>query len=225
MTEIKKAVVLAPHPDDDVLGCGGTIRKLADAGWEITTVYLTNGDAGSLNYSKEELAALREKEARAASDVLGVKDVVYLRNPDGYLEYTTDNLIQLINLIRSKKPELVLFPHKDEANEDHRVTSKLGMEAVGRAAAPCFQECYGEPWEVKTVLAYEVWTPIQNFSYIEDITGVKDTKLEAMKKHESQLKNYPFDEGVEGLNRFRGTMSGKGKYCEFFQVIKVDKLF
>jgi N-acetylglucosamine malate deacetylase 1 len=220
-----RVMVFSPHPDDDWIGCGGSMAKHKKDGSEITIVYMTSGDAGSLNYSKEDLAAIREKEARAASEVLGTKDMLFLRNPDGYLEYNRANLINLINLIRAKEPEVVYIPHKDDAHKDHKVTNELVMEAIGRASGPWFQECEGKPWSVGKVLAYEVWTPLTNFSYVEDISDFIDIKVAALGKHESQIADIRYDEAVKSLNRYRGVMSGKGKYCEVFQVLKVDKLF
>ena len=215
----------APHPDDDVIGCGGSIAKHIKKGNSVAVVYMTSGDAGSLYYSKEELAKIREREARAAANVFGVTDLTFLGKPDGYLEYNRENLIEVVELIRDKRPQLVYVPHENDGHADHKATNKIVVESIGRAVAPCFQECKGSPWNVKKVLAYEVWTPLQSFSYIEDITDFMEIKLKSLQQHKSQFRNYQFDEGVEGLNRFRGVMSGKGNYCECFQVLKTDKLF
>jgi len=219
-----KILVFAPHPDDDLIGCGGSIAKHIKEGNKVTVVYVTSGDAGSLSYSKEELAQIREKEARSAAKILGVEDLIFLRNPDGYLEYTKENLIKIIEIIRDKKPDLIYIPHEKDAHNDHRITNKLVVESVARASGPWFQECKGEPWSVGTVLCYEVWTPLQQISYIEDITDFIELKIEALKQHKSQIKDIQYDEAVKGLNRYRGIMTGKGEYCECFQVITTDKI-
>lgn len=106
---MKKILVFAPHPDDDVIGCGGSIAKHTKQGSKVTVVYMTSGDAGSLNYSKEELAQIREKEARSAAEILGVEDLIFLRNSDGYLEYNKENLVKIIELIRDKKTRFNLY--------------------------------------------------------------------------------------------------------------------
>ena len=98
------------------------------------------------------------------------------------------------------------------------------VEAIVRASGPWFQECSGESWQVQTVLCYEVWTPIQEVSYAEDITEFINLKIEALKHHKSQIEEIRYDEAVKGLNRYRGIMTGKGKYCECFQVLKINKL-
>ncbi|NLW92527.1 MAG: PIG-L family deacetylase [Syntrophomonadaceae bacterium] len=219
---MRKIMVFAPHPDDDVIGCGGSIAKHTSQGHEVITVFMTSGEAGSLCCSCSELAALRENEARQASEVLGVKATIFLGNPDGFLEYGRDNLMRIMILLRSEKPDMVYLPHALDGNEDHRVTHKLVLDACRRAAGPWFQECPGGPWEVKTILAYEVWTPLHELSYIEDITIYMEQKLEALRLHSSQLADIRYDEAIEGLNHYRGILSAKGQYCECFQLLKAE---
>ena len=219
---MKKIMIFAPHPDDDILGCGGSIARHTAKGNQATTVFMTSGESGSLSIPCDELASIREDEARQASALLKVDETVFLRNPDGYLEFKRDNLVKLITLIRSKKPDTVYLPHINDANEDHRITNKLVLEACRRSAGPWFRECPGDPWDVRTILAYEVWTPIQEVSYFEDITAYIGEKLDALRLHASQLKEIRYDDAVLALNQYRGIMSGKGRYCECFQIIKAE---
>lgn len=218
---MNRIMVFAPHPDDDILGCGGSTAKHTDQGNEVITVFMTSGEAGSLTYSCDELATLREAEARQAASLLGVNDTIFLRNPDGFLEFNHANLVNIITLLRSKKPDVVYLPHRLDGNEDHQITNKLVLDACRRASGPWFQECPGDPWEVKTILAYEIWTPLQELSYIEDISPYMELKLDTLRLHASQLKDIQYDEAIKGLNRYRGVMSGKGQYCECFQVLKL----
>lgn len=219
---MKKIMVFAPHPDDDILGCGGSIAKYALQGHKIITVYMTSGEAGSLTSSSDELAIRRENEARQASLLLGVKETIFLHNPDGFLEYGRENLVKIISLLREHKPDTIYLPHRLDGNEDHRVTCKLVLDACRRSSGPWFQECPGMPWEVKTILAYEVWTPLQQVSYIEDISSCMEQKISALRLHTSQLQDIQYDEAIRGLNNYRGIMSGKGQYCECFQVLKIE---
>lgn len=221
---MEKVIVFAPHPDDDLIGCGGSISKHIKQGNEVTIVYMTSGDAGSLKYSKQELVKIRETEAKNATKILGVDDLIFLRNADGYLEYNKENLVKIIDVIRDKKPNIAYIPHKNDAHKDHMKTNELVLEAIGRASGPWFQECKGKPWSVEIVLCYEVWTPLQEFSYVEDITEFIELKIKALGQHKSQIQDIQYDEAVKGLNRYRGIMTGKGKYCECFQVLKINKL-
>lgn len=219
-----KTIVFSPHPDDDLIGCGGSMAKHIKQGNEITIIYMTSGDAGGLKHTKNELAEIREKEAKEASKKLGIKDLIFLKNPDGYLEYNEENLVKIVTLIREKKPNLVYIPHKTDAHKDHMKTHELAVESIGRASGPWFQECKGKPWSVDTILCYEVWTPLQEISYVENIDKFIDLKILALKQHKSQIQNIQYNDAVKGLNRYRGIMTGKGKYCECFQVLKINKI-
>jgi len=186
---------------------------------------MTSGDAGSLDYTRKELARIREDEARKAAQAIGFRELTFLRNPDGYLKYDAENLKKLVELVRKKRPNIVYVHAESDAHQDHRTTYKLVNEAVVRAGGPFFQECRGEPWEVETVLAYEVWTPLSDFNYIEDVSEFIKEKVAALRKHESQVKIARYDEAAEGLARYRGAMTGRGKYCEVFKIVKAFDVF
>lgn len=220
----KRVLVCAPHPDDEIIGPGGSIAKHKKNGNEVSIVYMTSGDAGSLQYTKQELAEIREQEAKAGAQIIGAGATYFLRNPDGYLTYDQKNLIDLINLIREIKPDIVYIPHKNDAHKDHMVTYEIVSEAIKRASGNCFQECTGSPWTVETVLCYEVWTPLSEVTYTEDISACMAQKLEALRQHVSQVQDFKYDDAVEGLNRYRGTMTGIGKYGECFQVLKMGTI-
>lgn len=217
---MKKIMVFAPHPDDDIIGCGGSIAHHVAQGNLVSIVYMTSGEAGSLQYPKEDLARIREAEARKAASLLGVSDLIFLKNPDGYIENNQDNLIKIVNLIRDKKPSSIYVPHHNDFSRDHHTTHQLVLEACNRAKGPWFQECAGQPWSVDNILGYEVWTPLQETAYSQDITPFMDIKLTALQQHQSQLESIQYDEAIKGLNRYRGIMTGQAAYCECFQVIK-----
>jgi LmbE family N-acetylglucosaminyl deacetylase len=219
-----KIMVFAPHPDDEVIGCGGSIAAHVRAGDEVAIAYLTSGEAGGLNITPDELRDIREGEALQGAEILGVKDLIFLRSPDGYLDFSPERIRKLVSLVREMKPDVVYVPHAQEGPRDHRVTYELGLEAVHRAAGPWFRECGGEPWPVKHVVAYEVWTPIVAPTYYSDITPWIDIKTAALRCHASQVMAVAYDEAVKGLNRYRGILSGRGDYCEAFQVIMGNPL-
>lgn len=217
---MKRVIIFAPHPDDDIIACGGSIAKHIQNGNGVSIVYISSGEAGSLSYAPEELAGIRKEEARRAAGLLGVDDLLFLELADGYISFDQAALEALIRLIRNKKPELVYLPHVNESVRDHQQTHHLVMEACKRAAGPWFQNCGQEVWSVDTILAYEVWTPLQNVTIAEDISDFMTNKLAALRAHQSQLADIAYDQAVEGLNRYRGITSGSGQYCECFQVIK-----
>lgn len=217
-------LVAAPHPDDDLIGCGGSMISHLRKGKKVSVVYMTSGSSGSIDIPKNDLELLRENEAREAASLLGIEDLIFLRNEDGYLHADKSNLIEMVKRIREIQPAWVYIPHQGEVHPDHRVTYDLMIEAIRRASGPWFQECGDKPWTVETVLCYEIWSPLQKISYTEDITAFIDMKIEAIRKHASQIKDTAYDEAAEALNRYRGIVTGKGRYCECFEILSTSNI-
>ncbi len=221
-----RVMVFAPHPDDELIGCGGSIAKHVKNGNEVFVVYMTSGDSGSLKYSKTELAKLREDEARRGLEILGVKKFTFLRNPDGYLESNKENLVKTLSLIREYKPNIIYLPQADEGHPDHRKTHEIATSAAGRAPGPWFQEATGGMWGVSTILAYEVHPPMKETSYCEDITDYVDLKVRALEEHVTQLEDISYDKASESLAYYRGILTARTKRAaECFKVLQADKLF
>ncbi|MDW8034148.1 MAG: PIG-L family deacetylase [Nitrososphaerota archaeon] len=221
---MKNVCVFSPHPDDDLIGCGGSMYKHVKHGNKVTVVYMTSGEAGSVKYKKEELRKIREMEAKNATKILGIDDLIFLRNPDGALEYNEENIRKLVEIIRNKRPQIVYIPHEKDSHKDHIATNRLVVESVRRAGMLSLNLYRGCPWLVETILCYEVWTPLQDFSFVEDITEVIDLKIKALREHKSALAEVKYDEAIQSLNRYRGIMTGKGKYCECFQLLSKGRI-
>ena len=139
----KIAMSIHAHPDDQEFTVAGTLARWARAGCEVISVIITSGDSGSNDVSKgaeykSVLAALREDEQRAANAVLGIKETVFLRYPDGELEATIPLRKELTRLIRQYKPEAVVTGNMEGAfygNEyinhpDHRAAATAATYAV-----------------------------------------------------------------------------------------------
>jgi len=222
---VRKVLVLAPHPDDDVIGCGGSILKHVQSGNMVSVVYLTSGDIGSLTHSSDQMTTIREAEAAKAAKLLGITQTYFLRNPDGCLSFTRENIVRITTLLREFRPDVVYIPHRYDEHRDHRVTCDLAVESCLWSGSPRAQECGCQPWSVGTILCYEVGTPLREVNYVEDISAVIKEKLAAMATHESQLVYLQYTEAIEHLNRLRGITTGMGTYCECFQVLKVAEIF
>jgi len=202
-------LVIAPHPDDESIGCGGTVCKHAKAGDRVLAVYLTSGEVGIKKLPPEQVWTIREKEARAAAKILGLADLAFLRGPDWYVADTTERLtLELTAIFARERPELIYLPHPGEWHPDHKAALSLVRSAVREAAiaSPTFR-------------AYEVWTPLSEFDHLEDISSVMPAKLKAVRAHRSQCKHLRYDRAIRGLNEYRGAMTTKYRYAEVFQVI------
>jgi LmbE family N-acetylglucosaminyl deacetylase len=192
-TILSRVMVIGAHPDDPEFGAGGTIGKWAKAGKEIVYVLLTSGDKGSHDPAVRpgQLATRREAEQRAAAAVLGVKDVLFFRYPDGVLENTMLLRAQLAKLIRQLKPHIVLaidpWKHYQMA-PDHRAAGFAALDAIYAAREwNIFAEqlvADEDPWRVSE--AYLYWT--DNADYWEDVSETIELRVEALACHASQIK-------------------------------------
>jgi LmbE family N-acetylglucosaminyl deacetylase len=140
---MKKAIVFAPHPDDETLACGGTIAKKLSEGYELFVAFVTDGrhcltDLGV--YSRPtpfEMKEIRRKEAFRAAKVLGIKkeNLLLLDFEDGTLEKHRKQFQErTVEILNNVSPEEVFFPQEKEYNVDHRITNltvRKAIEALG----------------------------------------------------------------------------------------------
>jgi LmbE family N-acetylglucosaminyl deacetylase len=130
-----RLLIIGAHPDDADYAAGGTAALYRAGGHVVYMVSLTNGDAGHHQISGEELFARRQAEARAAGNVIGA-DYQLLDNHDGELEPSLENRRQVIHLIRSFLPDLVLTHRPNDYHPDHRYTSQLVQDAAYMVTVP-----------------------------------------------------------------------------------------
>lgn len=125
-----RVLVIGAHPDDADTGCAGILGKLLDAGWEARLVSVTDGGAGTYrtDLPREELAAIRRKEAAASGALLGVEYDVW-DYPDARLEVTLEARERMIRYIRAYAPEVVITNRPNDYHADHRNTSLLVQDA------------------------------------------------------------------------------------------------
>jgi LmbE family N-acetylglucosaminyl deacetylase len=109
-------LVLAPHPDDEVIGCGGAVIKHILKGDKVSVLFITSGEAGNREENPENLMRVRESEAQQASEILGMTEVDFLHQPDGYLAYNSELLNLLTAKIRAASPDIVYLPHSADAH-------------------------------------------------------------------------------------------------------------
>lgn len=203
----RRAMVVVAHPDDAEFLCAGTVAKLCAEGWEVTYVLATSGDKGSSDpeMTSAKLATIREAEQNAAARVLGVREVVFLRHPDGFVETSVEFRGEIVELIRTHRPELVItweayrrgFNHRD-----HRAVGIATYDAVFPAARdPLYYPEHAatglEAFKVPELLLAGSEQP----DYYVDISDYFDTKLEAVYCHTSQIRPLPKEEFMEQRRR------------------------
>ena len=205
---VKRVLVLSPHPDDEAIGLGGTIRLHVERGDTVEVIFLTSGENGVKGHAPDEVACTREAEACAAAKILGYGQLDFWRASDGALQATRELVERLQRKIDHSRPDFIYVPHEAEMHPDHRAAAQLVTSAVASLNP-------GGP----SVLMYEVWTPLQQIDHVEDISAHIETKIAAIRAHQSQCEIMRFDEAACGLSRYRGEMHSwpGGPYAEVFK--------
>jgi LmbE family N-acetylglucosaminyl deacetylase len=216
----KSVLAIGAHPDDIEIGCAGTLKRLAECGYDLAYVIVTSGEEGILNPDKAANAKRREAEAKAAAYILGVSTVMFLRESDGLTQVSNEAKIKLISILRDLRPEIVFTHAASDRFSDHRVVHDLTTAAVTVAQGPWYPDAGSHPFAVKTLLGYEVWTPIPKFQAAVDIGSTIEIKKEALRAHTSQIGHVNYVDAVEGLSLYRGAMSMTGRFAEVFEVEK-----
>jgi N-acetylglucosamine malate deacetylase 1 len=203
-------LVLAPHPDDEAIGCGGSILLHQARGDRVTAVFLTSGEKGLQNLPPAEAWKIREREAKKSAKILGLKEIFFLRQPDWQLaEKVQPTAAALQPILRQQAPQIIYLPHPGEWHPDHQASWTILKCALN-----------GDGMTIPEIRAYEVWTPLSHFDHIEDISLVMTGKIRALRCHRSQFGEFDYSRAVKGLNQYRGALAGKCAFAEAFEILK-----
>jgi LmbE family N-acetylglucosaminyl deacetylase len=195
----KKIVCVGAHPDDPESGCGGTLARFAQAGNDVTIIYLTTGEAGIEGKSHNEAAAIRKQEAINACTILKAKPV-FAGQIDGDTIVNNDWVNTLNNLIQTEKPDIVFTHWPIDSHKDHQVTSLLTVQVWMRT---------GDKWPLYffEVCAGEQTSTFHPTDYI-DITSTQQQKRKALYCHISQDPDSIYACGHAAMEDFRGRELG-----------------
>jgi LmbE family N-acetylglucosaminyl deacetylase len=224
------------HPDDQDFTVAGMLAKWARAGCEIVSVIITSGDAGSNSVDHEadykpQLACIREEEQRAANQVLGVKETVFLHYPDGELVASVQLRKDLTRLIRKYKPEAVVtgdpsgwFYGNEYINHpDHRAAAEAATYAVFPSAGTrlIFPDLLDEGLQPHNVKRLYIHGNEKPDTWV-DIGETLDLKIEALKKHVSQTDTHEVDKWMHEWAQEDGKEKGI-QYAEAYRVMILQK--
>jgi LmbE family N-acetylglucosaminyl deacetylase len=207
-------LVIAPHPDDESIGCGGALCLHARRGDRVIAVFLTSGELGLKRLPREQAWQIREREARQAARIIGIARVVFLRQPDWLLG---DQMRQAASALRpflkQETPRMVYLPHPADWHPDHQTALPVFRLAFQRSGL-----------RLPVLRAYEIWTPLREYDHVENITAVMSRKLRAVRAHQSQLDGeLNYERAVIGLSQYRGALAGHCDYAEVFQTIELPR--
>ena len=219
MTKPVDVMVITPHPDDAEFGVAGTVVGWTSEKKEVVYVVCTSGDKGTSDpaMKTEVMASIREQEQVAAANLLGVKEVVFLRHKDQTLEDTPEFRKEIVCLIRMYKPEIVVTadPYRRYIwHRDHRITGQVTLDAV----FPYARDYHSYPDLIKEGLqphkVKEVWLwGSEQPNHRSDVTATYDIKLAALRCHKSQVEDRQSSEMEEWL-RQRHTAMAEGEEYE-----------
>lgn len=199
------ALVFAPHPDDEVLGCGGLLAAFQEAAVPTHAVLVTSGDFGEHGKAG---SAVREQETQQAIALLGVQSLSFWREKDRSVACDERTITAARDAILKTGADLILTPSFHEIHPDHRATAWLVIEACRRLVLE------GRSLQVAM---YEIGAPLARVDILVDITAHEPKKRAAVALYHSQLDIAPFDDFIFALNRFRTyTMPSHVKYVEAF---------
>lgn len=189
----RRVLVFSPHPDDEVLGCGGTLALLAPH-CAVRVVLVTDGSGGGA--LPPEVGALRRAEWVTSLDRLGIHDVGFLNAPDGEV-FPARRWQQLIDAeVATFEPNWVLAPGMLDYHRDHMSIAQMVHWACERA--PCVQH----------LMSYEIWSPSWA-THVVDITSVVHVKREALQLQKTSMQYGNYLQAIEGLNVYRGLYLGR----------------
>lgn len=211
-----RVLVFAAHPDDEIIGCGGTIARLTAEGKQVYVVTFCAGETGYATVEQRDtIAQVRQAEARACDQVLGITERVILGKPTQGVVNDRETYQQCVRLIRQYRPDVILTHWNEDKHRDHRAISALTDEARWKAYEHVLAD-FGEPWYTPELYYYEVLELFPHPSLVVDISDYLPKKLEAMQTQQSQFAVLPgVMDYIEGLAKVRGYARGT-RYAEAF---------
>lgn len=217
----ERILIIAAHPDDDILGCGGTIKLFSKKKYNISSIFFTDGEKAKNNFNKKNITKRRDNSL-TASKIIGVKDTYFFDYNDQMLDnYPLIELTKSLETLLKKIRPTIIFTHfHKDINKDHQIVNQV----VSTATRPnCIKG-------LKKIFYFEVlssteWNNKETFNpnYFVDISKTINQKINAFKKFPSEIRSWPHSRSLEGIRtlaKYRGMQAGKN-YCEAFMVAKI----
>jgi LmbE family N-acetylglucosaminyl deacetylase len=235
-SRIERVLCFTAHPDDIDFGAAGTVAAWTAAGVQVSYCIMTDGDAGGFDPAqREEIVRLRVEEQQRAAALVGVTDIHYLHQRDGYLEPSHEVMREVVRLIRQLRPDVVVSMHPErnwsriqKSHPDHLAVG----EAVTRAVYPALENPFAYPELAESGLeAYKLpwlWLfagPEERENHFVDVTEHVESKVAAIHIHVSQHPDVDaMERTVRGLMLGTGARAGlpAGRSAEAFHVVTVN---
>ena len=225
MIMTNKVLIVCAHPDDEVIGMGGTIAKHTLLGDDVRVIFMANGVSSREFADDNESIDERRKAAKKAGAILGIQKLIFNEFYDNKMD--AHDLLDIIksieSVIKSYQPSVVYTHHGGDLNIDHRLTYQAVMTACRPAPGFCVKEIYAFE-----VLSSTNWAFGQNMnqfvpSYFVDISQTVEAKMQALEAYTEEILPYPHSrsfEAIKALSMFRGTTTGF-QFAEAFFIERI----
>ncbi len=221
---MKKILILSPHADDEILGCGGLITKYSKKNYQISVLILTNAYKGAPEiYSEKKIHQIRN-EAIKANNFIGTKKLFFENLPalnlSNYPIYKITNVLN--KYLDDIKPEILLIPSSNDIHDDHKIIFKAAKVAART----------NKKSKLKKILSYEVLSETewneneQAFSpnyYVSLSKADINNKVKAFLKYKTQIKKYPHPRSKEGIINL-SKVRGSSVFLNYAEAFKVEKI-
>jgi LmbE family N-acetylglucosaminyl deacetylase len=201
---MEKILIIAAHPDDEVLGCGGTITRLVQEGKEVHILILTDGFSSRTEFytsKKVELLKQHHKYALEAGSLMGVSEVKVLGFPDQKMDTLPIlDIIQAIELeIKRIQPDTIFTHHGGDLNQDHVISYRATLTATRPMVGECVRSLYAYEVPSSTEWSFQRFSPYFKPSVFFNISNTLETKISAMEVYKSEVRNFPHPRSSEAL--------------------------
>jgi LmbE family N-acetylglucosaminyl deacetylase len=204
MEDHSRVLVIAAHPDDEVLGCGGTIARLAQKGHDVYIAIL--GEGVTSRYPQRDQANVTllktlHDSSRKVSELLKARDLFFYNLPDN--RFDTIPLLDIIkiieDLINEINPHMVFTQHGGDLNIDHALTFRATLTAIRPLGKNVLRTLYAYETASSTEWAFQKFEPVFRPTVFFNITETLDLKLRAMEFYKDELRPFPHPRSPEAL--------------------------
>ena len=209
-----KCLMVCPHADDETIGCGGLLLHYSK---NFDCICLSSSGIAWQNITADERSDIRIKEFHNVMDAYGIKNRWIFKTlgvPSSLeIKMIQEHFKDYLDVLDIKKYDYIFMPHPKDNHPVHQYITNILMKKIIKE-----QGCKKN---LKLVY-YEVWEPMQEVDYYEDISDVARIKYEILRMYKSQHVYIKYDEKTEGLNRYRGVFKNNADYAEAYKIRKIQ---
>lgn len=198
----KKVLVIAPHADDEVIGCGAAIEHFVQKGVEVCVLIVTQESDRSIAKSYQYIPEQRVEESYEAKSILGYHELLYFDFPE--LKLPNDRALQdryceeLAALIETRRPDCIFIPNVNEMHPDHRIIGQLSLLAISESIN---EQRLRRP----AMVIYEIWGPVRMNSYLEISEEAYSKKIRSIHCYKSQMCSVDYEQIIRFIGNSRGS--------------------